>query len=33
LNQHPDIAREIEGKIREKLLPAKKGEALKGEAV
>lgn len=38
LDQHPEIAREIEGKIREKLLPAKKeaskgGEALKGEAV
>jgi recombination protein RecA len=33
LEQHPDIARDIEGKIREKLLPAKKGEATKGEAV
>jgi len=43
LDQHPEIAREIEGKIREKLLPAKKetnqgetkkgGEALKGEAM
>ena len=35
LDQHPEIAREIEGKIREKLLPAKgeKGEAAKGEAV
>src|SRR5678816_634307 len=36
LDQHPEIAREIEGKIREKLLPAKdeavKGEAVKGEA-
>ncbi|MGH8236728.1 MAG: recombinase RecA [Steroidobacteraceae bacterium] len=42
LDQHPEIAREIEGKIREKLLPApkgtnqdetkKSGEALKGEA-
>jgi recombination protein RecA len=38
LDQHPDIAREIEGRIREKLLPGtetketKKGEALKGEA-
>jgi recombination protein RecA len=37
LDQHPEIAREIEGKIREKLLPAKDeakkgGEALKGEA-
>ncbi len=30
LNQHPEIAQEIEGKIREKLLP-KKGEAVKGE--
>jgi recombination protein RecA len=35
LDQHPEIAREIEGRIREKLLPAKgeKGEAAKGEAV
>ena len=34
LDQHPEIAREIEGKIREKLLPAKgeKGEAVKGAA-
>ncbi len=42
LDQHPEIAREIEGKIREKLLPvpgetkkgseAVKGEAMKGEA-
>jgi recombination protein RecA len=35
LDQHPDIAREIEGRIREKLLPGtetKKGEAVKGEA-
>jgi recombination protein RecA len=36
LDQHPDIAREIEGRIREKLLPvpgeAKKGETVKGEA-
>jgi recombination protein RecA len=40
LDQHPDIAREIEGRIREKLLPVKgekadkaeKGEAVKGEA-
>src|SRR5499425_242453 len=30
LEQNPDIAREIEGKLREKLLPAKRGEALKG---
>jgi recombination protein RecA len=34
LEQHRDIAQDIEGKIREKLLPpAKGGEALKGEAV
>ena len=35
LEQHPDIAQEIEGKIREKLSAAvaKRGEALKGEAV
>jgi recombination protein RecA len=35
LEQHPEIARDIEGKIREKLLkpPAKRGEALKGETV
>ena len=34
LDQHPEIAREIEGRIREKLLPAKgeKGEAVKGAA-
>src|SRR5690349_3485664 len=39
LDQHPEIASEIEGKIREKLLPdtgekgeTKKGEAVKGEA-
>jgi recombination protein RecA len=36
LDQHPEIAREIEGRIREKLLPAKEGtkkdEAMKGEA-
>jgi len=35
LDQHPEIAREIEGRIREKLLPGtetKKGEAVKGEA-
>ncbi|HKQ13313.1 MAG TPA: recombinase RecA [Steroidobacteraceae bacterium] len=31
LDQHPEIAREIEGKIREKLLPGKE-EAVKGEA-
>jgi recombination protein RecA len=34
LEQHPEIARDIEGKIREKLLPdTKRGEAVKGEAV
>jgi recombination protein RecA len=33
LEQHPDIARDIETKLREKLLPAKKGEAVSGEAV
>jgi recombination protein RecA len=33
LDQHPEIAQEIEGRIREKLLPAKKGEGVKGEAV
>jgi recombination protein RecA len=35
LDQHPEIAREIEGRIREKLLPGtetKKVEAVKGEA-
>jgi recombination protein RecA len=37
LDQHPEIARDIEGKIREKLLPPKvqkgeKAEAAKGEA-
>ena len=32
LEQHPEIAQDIEGKIREKLLPAKR-ETLKGEAV
>jgi recombination protein RecA len=31
LDQHPEIAREIEGRIREKLLP-EKGEAVKREA-
>ncbi len=30
LDQHPEIAQDIEGKIREKLLP-RRGEALKGE--
>jgi recombination protein RecA len=33
LDQHRDIAQEIETKIREKLLPAKRAEAVKGEAV
>jgi recombination protein RecA len=35
LSTHPEIARDIEGKIREKLLPetGKRGEAVKGEAV
>jgi recombination protein RecA len=33
LEQHPEVAQEIEGKLREKLLPAKRGEALKGETV
>jgi recombination protein RecA len=32
LEQHPDVAHEIEAKLREKLLP-KRGEALKSEAV
>src|SRR3954469_14856772 len=31
LDQHPEIAREIEGKIREKLLPPRGEAALKGE--
>ena len=33
LEQHPEIARDIEGKLREKLLPPKRGEALKGETL
>lgn len=33
LEQHPDIANSIDSKLREKLLPAKRGEALKDEAV
>jgi recombination protein RecA len=34
LEQHPDIARDIDTKLREKLLPpAKRGEAAKSEAV
>jgi recombination protein RecA len=33
LLQHPDTAREIEDQLRVKLLPARKGEAAKGEAV
>ena len=33
LLQNPVIAREIEDQLRVKLLPARKGEAAKGEAV
>ena len=33
LTQHPEIAQEIDTKLREKLLPAKRGEAVKDEAV
>src|SRR6185436_17754915 len=33
LEQHPDIARDIESRLRDKLLPGKRGEAVKGEAV
>jgi recombination protein RecA len=33
LLQNPDTAREIEDQLRAKLLPARKGEAAKGEAV
>jgi recombination protein RecA len=33
LEQRPELAQEIEAKLREKLLPAKRGEAEKGEAV
>jgi recombination protein RecA len=33
LEQHRDIAQDIEAKLREKLLPSKRGEAVKGEAV
>ncbi len=33
LEQHPDIANAIDAKLREKLLPARRGEALKDEAV
>ncbi|HEY6642263.1 recombinase RecA [Povalibacter sp.] len=32
LEQHPDIAKHIDAKLREKLLPAKGGEAVKDEA-
>ena len=32
LQQHPEMAREIENMIRVKLMPARKGEAAKGEA-
>jgi recombination protein RecA len=33
LEQHPDIAKDIDSKLREKLLPAKRGEGAKAEAV
>ena len=33
LEQHPEIANNIDAKLREKLLPARRGEALKDEAV
>jgi recombination protein RecA len=33
LDTHPEIAQNIDAKLREKLLPAKRGEALKDEAV
>ncbi|MBB6094945.1 recombination protein RecA [Povalibacter uvarum] len=33
LDTHPEIANTIDAKLREKLLPARKGEALKGEAL
>jgi recombination protein RecA len=33
LTQHPEIAQEIDSKLREKLLPAKRSEVLKDEAV
>jgi recombination protein RecA len=33
LTQHPEIAQDIEGKLREKLLPAKRAEGVKDEAV
>ncbi len=32
LNEHPEIANSIDAKLREKLLPARKGEMLKDEA-
>ena len=32
LQQHPEMAREIENMVRAKLMPARKGEAAKGEA-
>jgi recombination protein RecA len=32
LTQHPEIAQDIETRLREKLLPAKRGEAVKDEA-
>jgi recombination protein RecA len=33
LTQHPEIAQQIEAKLREKLLPARRGESLKDEVV
>jgi recombination protein RecA len=33
IEAHPEIARDIDGKLREKLLPPRRAEALKGEAV
>lgn len=33
LEQRPEVAKEIESKLRQKLLPAKRGEAMKAEAV
>jgi len=32
LREHPDVAKEIDTRLREKLLPPKRGEAVKGEA-
>jgi len=33
LEEHPEVARDIDSKLREKLLPPRRSEALKGEAV